>query len=64
MHFLALGLWIGLLTGFAEVLVLILKLYVIGEFLTLTRHAVWMAPLVDGILCTPTPAAMSSDAAR
>lgn len=50
MHFLIIGLWIGLLTGFAEVLVLTLKLYVIGEFLTLSRHAVWMAPLVDAIL--------------
>ena len=52
MPFLVLGLWIGLLTGFAEALVLILRLYVIGEFLTLSRHAVWMAPLVDGVLFT------------
>ena len=52
MPFLILGLWLGLLTGFAEVLVLGLKLYVIGEFLTLSQHAVWMAPLVDGVLFT------------
>jgi arylsulfatase A-like enzyme len=44
------GLWLGFLTGFAEVLALGLRLYVIGEFVTLSRHAAWMAPLVDGLL--------------
>ncbi len=44
------GLWFGLLTGFAEVLAMALKLYVVGEFLTLSPHAVWMAPVVDAIL--------------
>lgn len=58
MPFLLLGLWLGLLTGFAEVLVMGLRLYVIGEFLTLSRHAVWMAPLVDGLLFTLIAAAL------
>jgi arylsulfatase A-like enzyme len=52
MPFLVLGLWFGLLTGFAEILILLLKLYVFGEFLTVSRHAFWMAPLVDGVLFT------------
>jgi arylsulfatase A-like enzyme len=47
---LRIGLWIGLLTGFAEVIIHGLRLFVFGEFLTLSHHAVWMIPLVDAIL--------------
>jgi arylsulfatase A-like enzyme len=46
------GLWIGLLTGFTEVIVLELRLRVFGSFLRLGRHLVWMVPLVDAILFT------------
>jgi arylsulfatase A-like enzyme len=52
MPFLLVGLWLGLLTGFAEVLVSVLRLYVIGEFLTMSQQVIWMAPLVDGVLFT------------
>ena len=58
MHFLFIGLWLGLLTGFTEVLVMGVRLYVIGEFLTLSRHAVWMAPVVDGFLFVLVAAAL------
>ena len=44
------GLWIGLLTGFAEVIVLEMRLRVFRTLLNTSRHVVWMAPLVDAIL--------------
>jgi arylsulfatase A-like enzyme len=50
MPFLLLALWLGLLTGFAEVIVRGLQYYVFHDFLILSHHTVWMAPLVDAAL--------------
>ncbi|MEO8200344.1 MAG: sulfatase [Gemmatimonadota bacterium] len=48
--FLIPGLWIGLLTGFGEVAIQGIKYYLLGEFLTLSPHVAWMAPVVDALV--------------
>jgi arylsulfatase A-like enzyme len=47
---LRLGLAFGLLAGFLEVALFGFDYYVLGKFLTLSQHAVWMVPLVDAAL--------------
>ena len=44
---LLLALWFGLVTGFAEVTLLILRRFVLHRFLFLGQDAVWMVPVAD-----------------
>jgi len=47
---LRLALWFGLLAGLGEVALLALRKYVLHRFILVSKDAVWMAPVADGIL--------------
>lgn len=49
-HALLAGAAIGLLTGFIESAILAATLHLVGRFIISSRHAFWLAPLVDGLL--------------
>jgi arylsulfatase A-like enzyme len=44
-----LALWFGLVTGFGEVMLLLLRRYVLHRFLFLPQDSVWMVPVADGL---------------
>lgn len=49
MKILRLGLWFGLLMGFAEVLILAVRRLAFGQLIHVSWHFFWMAPLADAV---------------
>jgi arylsulfatase A-like enzyme len=47
---LRLALWFGLLAGLGEVALLSVRKYFLHRFIGVSKEAVWMAPLADGVL--------------
>ncbi len=47
-----LGLAAGLLTGLGETVLLLVKRFLRGRFITVGEHALWMAPVADALLFT------------
>jgi hypothetical protein len=49
-HFLFLGVWFGLLTGFTEVVLLGIKKFYLSQFIKFGPDVVWMTPLANAVL--------------
>ena len=47
---LIIALWFGLVTGLGEVFIRTFQKFVLGEFIYLSPHVTWMAPLADTLL--------------
>jgi arylsulfatase A-like enzyme len=58
------ALWIALLTGFAEVAILGVRKFALGQTIGLSQHVVWMAPLGYVLLFVPPTLVLAVLAAR
>jgi arylsulfatase A-like enzyme len=58
------ALWIALVTGFLEVLILGIRKFALGEVISLSQHVVWMAPLGYALLFLPPGALLAALAPR
>jgi arylsulfatase A-like enzyme len=56
--------WIALVTGFVEVIILGVRKFALGEVLSLSQHAVWMAPLGYVMLYVPPALVLAALAPR